>query len=384
MKVLHVVIGLEAGGAELMLRRLVLEQRGSAEIDPVVVSLTELGPIGRELRDAGVEVRAMGLRGAANMVPVLWRLARTIRDVRPDIVQTWMYHADLLGGLAARLAGHRAIIWGIRNTDLFHGAGVSRSLLWIMRLCARLSSSIPRAIVCVAEAARTSHTAFGYAAGKMIVIPNGFADAPLASAEAKTDARRALGIAEDALVIGSVGRFNEYKDHRTFVRAMGEVAASVDASFLMVGRNLDDDNAELQRWIAQTGHPARFLLRGERSDVDRCFAAMDVFCLHSKSEGFPNVLAEAMLAGIPSVATDVGDARLLSDGAAILVPAEDPAALADATTALAVMPSPERERMGLAGRERIRATYSLSRIAARYADLYRRVIAHGPIAPAGH
>ena len=201
------IIGLDTGGAELMLKRLVIEQQRSGTVAPIVVSLTDIGPVGRQLKDSGIDVRAMGLRGMGNVLSVIGRLSRTIRSLRPDVVQSWMYHADLLGGIAARIAGRRAIVWGIRNTELFPGAGVSRSLLWIMRLCARLSARIPRAIVCVAEAARTSHTAFGYAAGKMIVIPNGFADAPLATAEAKVDARRALGIAEDALVIGSVGRF---------------------------------------------------------------------------------------------------------------------------------------------------------------------------------
>jgi glycosyltransferase involved in cell wall biosynthesis len=231
---------------------------------------------------------------------------------------------------------------------------------------------MPRAVVCVAEAARASHAGFGYSPAKLRVIPNGYLDIPQASPEAKRNVRRELGVPDDAIVVGSVGRFNEYKDHENFVQAMGQVASSVhDAVFLMVGRNVDHANCQLQRWIAQTQSPGQFILLGERSDVARCFAAMDIFCLHSRSEGFPNVLAEAMLAGLPAVATDVGDARLLSAGAVSLVPPQNPFALAEATLALIHTPQAEREAIGKAARERIRTAYSLAAIGEQYLELYR-------------
>lgn len=375
MKILHVIIGLERGGAELMLKRLVLEQAEMEGTQPTIVSLTDLGAIGGELRSAGIDVRVLGLRNAGNAIAVVSRLALLIRSLKPDVVQTWMYHADLLGGLAARLAGHRNIIWGIRNTDLYHGAGVSKSLRWIMWICAKLSSSIPSAIVCVAEAARKSHARFGYDAAKMCVISNGFPEGTAPSDRAKSEARSALGIGDEALVIGSVGRFNAYKDHQNFVHAMEMVAQSEPQSlFLMVGRDVDSSNPVLQGWIEATACPQAYRTLGERKDVALCFAAMDIFCLHSKSEGFPNVLAEAMMAGVASVATDVGDARLLGEDLVAMVPPGNPAALAEAVVRLLELSKADRDSLGQGGRNRIAAAYSLERTADRYHRLYDQIL----------
>jgi glycosyltransferase involved in cell wall biosynthesis len=385
MKLFHVIVALHPpGGAELMMARLALHQRDYQGMEPVVVALGETGPLGERLVSAGIEVRSLGLRGVAGIVPAVLRLSRMIAREKPAVVQTWMYHADLVGGLAARLAGHRAILWGIRNTDVFQGAGVSGSLGAVVRLCARLSSRVPSAIVCVAEAARASHIRMGYAPGKMVVVPNGFAVPDVPDPAARAAARAALGIPAEALVVGSVGRFNPYKDQHSFVRAMGEVAAALPrARFVLAGREIGPENALLAEWIAESGHAERFLLLGHQGDIGRCFAAMDIFCLHSKSEGFPNVLAEAMLAGVASVATDVGDARLLAGGWADIVPPQDPPALAAAVLRLAALDPAPREAYGAAGRAHVAAAYGLPRVAEAYRGLYRRVLGGESLASFG-
>jgi hypothetical protein len=118
MNVLHVIIGLRIGGAELMLRRLAAAQRPTT-----VVSMSGVGEVGQMLRADGVEVIALGLRGVWDLPRIFLALFRLLRARRPDVVQTWMVHADLIGGLAARLAGIRAVIWGVRTTDF---SGTSR------------------------------------------------------------------------------------------------------------------------------------------------------------------------------------------------------------------------------------------------------------------
>jgi len=377
MRIAHIIIALEPGGAERMLQRLVLAQKRGGAIQPVVVSLTGLGPIGAELRAGGVEVHALGLSGLRNSAAALWRLKRLLERLHPDLVHCWMYHADLLGGIAARLAGIRAIVWSIRNTDLFYGQGLSRALKPVVALCARLSGVLPAAIVCVAESARASHARLGYASDRMIVIPNGYAAPPPADRAA---ARRLYDFPEDALVIGSVGRFNDYKDQHLFVRAAGRIAEVLpDARFLMVGQGNQASNALLTRWIAETGHQARFRLAGETADVPAALAAMDLFCLHSKSEGFPNALAEAMLAGIPAVATDVGDARRLGGETVDFVPPANQEALAAALVALARTPARDRAARASAARARVTALFGLAAIERLYADLYRRVLAGGNV-----
>jgi glycosyltransferase involved in cell wall biosynthesis len=383
MKLFHIIVALHpVGGAELMMVRLARHQRAHQGFEPVVVTLGDAGALGDALRADGFDVLSLGAGGLGGAIRAVWRLARTIAREKPRIVQTWMYHADLVGGLAARLAGNRNLIWGIRNTDLFPGRGVSRSLGAVVKLCARLSSRLPSAIVCVAESARESHVRMGYAPEKMVVVPNGFVVPELPGADARRQARSDLGLPADALLVGSVGRFNAYKDPQSFVRAMGKVADAVpQARFVMVGRDLDAGNPDLAEWIRETGCRDRFFLLGHRSDVARCYAAFDCFCLHSKSEGFPNVLAEAMLAGVPSVSTDVGDARAMSGGFVEMVPPGDPAALAEAVIGLCTLSDAQRAARGADSRRHIEDHYSLDAVAERYAALYRTILDRGEVGP---
>jgi len=373
MHVLHIIVGLNVGGAELMLRRLILESQRQGEYVHSVISLTGIGPIGTQLRQAGIDVLALDMKSPLQTLQVLCKLSAMIRCRQPGIVQTWMYHGDLLGGLAARLAGHRNVIWGIRTTDV--EAGGTRATTVIMRLCAILSRWIPKTIVCAAEASRKVHVRYGYDSSRMTVIPNGF---DLSMLSASPDERRALrqhcGFTDGELVVGVLGRFNPAKDHRNFVTAAGLLAARhPELRFLLIGRGLDHANEELAGWIAATGHAGRFVLLGERSDVAVCLAAMDVFCLSSRTEGFPNVVGEAMAMGLPCVVTDVGDAAFLVGDTGVVVPKQDPAALAEGVSKIVTMAPGLRTALGQRAQERVRAEFTIDRTRERFNHVYRSI-----------
>ena len=331
--------------------------------------------MGERLREAGIELTVLDFR--LSPLSGFLALLALIRSQRPDVVQTWMYHADMLGGLAARLSGNRSVIWGIRATDL--DSGDARATRAVRKGCAWLSRWVPHTIVCVAEAARRTHAAAGYDDRRMVVLPNGFDMARLAAGHAGATALRSqCGFADDDVVIGSVGRFNANKDQRGFVRSAGLLAQRhAKARFLMVGRDLDQGNAELAHWIAETGHAGRFVLLGERSDVPACLAAMDVFCLSSRTEGFPNAVGEAMAVGVPCVVTDVGDAAMLVADTGIVVPPEDPEALAKGMEDLLTLPVAARRELGRRARDRIESEFSIERACERFEQLYRRVMMKG-------
>jgi len=353
-----------------MLKRLIESHATQPEYEHSVVSLTDIGEIGPTLIRSGTSVTALDIRSAIDVPRVLVRLTHTIRAAQPDIVQTWMYHADLLGGLAARLAGRPNVVWGIRTTDV--SGGTSKATAAIRRVCASLSHVIPRVIVCAADASRRAHVSLGYDEHRMIVIPNGFDPERLAAQpNQRATMRQAAGFAEDDLVIGSLGRYNPDKDQANFVRAAGMLASMRPGfKFLMVGRDVDAGNSALMEAIEATGVAERFALFGERQDVPACLTAMDLFCLHSRTEGFPNVLGEAMTMGLPCVATDVGDARYLLGEAGIIVPARDPRALADALARLADLDADSRAALGLAAQQRILDNFTMSRASARFGQLY--------------
>lgn len=370
-KILHVIGGLEIGGAEMALYRLITGSV-NGKYEHAVVALTPDGPMGDRLLALGIELTTFDFRKAP--IAHFLGLLSFLRRKQPDIVQTWMYHADMFGGLAARLAGNRNIIWGIRTSELT--AGNSKMTVIARRICAWLSSRLPHTIVCVAEAARRTHIRAGYDSARMVVVPNGFDLSRLTADDGQVGLlRRQCGLGDETVVIGSLGRFNASKDQQNFVRAAGLLAQQYPhARFLMVGRDLDADNKELRTWIADTGHADRFVLLGERSDVPVCLAAMDIFCLSSRNEGFPNAVGEAMGMGVPCVVTDVGDAALLVDDAGIVVPKEDSPALARGLERLLAMTPEARRQMGQQARTRIRTEFTMERARERFESIYQRLL----------
>lgn len=375
MLILHIITDLTTGGAELMLERLVEHQGREGRYRHKVISLRTLGQVGPRLQAAGIEVEAMGMNGLGGLVTGFVRLVRRIRQLGPDVVQTWMYHSDLIGGLAAWLAGHRRVLWGVRIMDISSALGVSRSLIWSRRICAWLSRTVPLRILYVAEAARKVHETMGYAAEKSVVIPNGYSVPPLDEVAASRRRRREeLGLAEGAVLIGSAGRFSPQKGYHGFIEAAAATARRFpEARFLILGRDITWENEELAGWIREAGLTDRFHLLGERRNVHDWLAAVDVFALFSLGEGFPNIVAEAMSVGVPCIVTDVGDSALLVADSGIVIRSGDLSGLTNGLERLISAGQGERRRLGDSGRRRVETHYSLSAVAERYAGLYEEM-----------
>jgi glycosyltransferase involved in cell wall biosynthesis len=379
MIIVHVIADLSTGGAEMMLKRLVDAHRETPEFEHHIISLHGLARIGPELQAKGIRVEALGMRGPLDMPKVVAQLARRIRLLRPDILHAWMYHANLLGGLAARIGGRSKVIWGIRATSFDASMGVSRLTTWLRRVSGLASRWLPDVIVYVAHAAREGHEKIGYFQDKGMVIPNGY---PRTAVVSRGEARERLGLPANGVVIGSLGRYNAAKDPRTFIEAASLIAKRhADARFVMVGRGISPGNRELMAWIADHGLEDRFLLLEERKDVDECLAAMDVFCLHSVTEAFPNVVAEAMSVGVACVVTDVGDAALLLGDAGVVVPVRNPIAMAEAISTMIEAGPDVRAAYGRRGRERIATCFSIGAVVRRYEALYRDLVANARYFP---
>lgn len=172
MKVVFIITGLSIGGAEISLLKL-LQGIDRTRFEPEVISLTTKGEIGPRIENLGLPVHALGMKpGLPNPVKFAY-LVRLLRQSRPDAVHTWMYHADLLGGLAVRMANVKALAWSIRNSDLSLGRS-KRTTLLTAKICACISGWLPRHILSCSGRARDMHIANGYDSGKMMLIPNGF------------------------------------------------------------------------------------------------------------------------------------------------------------------------------------------------------------------
>jgi glycosyltransferase involved in cell wall biosynthesis len=384
ISVLHIIIDLNIGGAELMLKRLISSHHAYKCYRHSVISLRQIGKVGWQLQEMGVEVHAMDMRTMMDMPRIFWQLVKIIRKTQPNVIQTWMYHADLIGGLAARFAGNHRIIWGIRGSAIPQGRMSSTQI--VVSLCSWLSRYIPEVIVCCAESARIAHVEKGYDQRKLVVIPNGY-ELSLFNRNPifRLQVRDEFGISQNDLVVGIVGRFDPLKDHKNFVHAANLLASKFDnIKFLMIGRNIDRTNTVLKHWLNESGFAHKFVLAGERADISDCLSAMEIFCLSSSKEGFPNVVCEAMAMGVPCVVTSAGDAAEIVADTGIVVETRDSLALSVALQTMIGLGTEERLRLGKLARLRIERNYSIEKASSRFEDIYNRICQGISIASPGN
>jgi glycosyltransferase involved in cell wall biosynthesis len=358
-----------------MLEKLLLAARRiNPEIEHVVISLGQPGAVASRLEQAGVQLESLGLHGALPSLKKLFWLIRRLRESKfPTVVQTWLWHADLLGGLCARAAGNPRVVWNLRNSMPLLPSTKFRSRA-VARMCALLSGWLPAKIVCNSQAAVRAHCAMGYCVDKCVVIPNGFDLRLFApSVEARRQVRERWAITGEETVVGMVARVDPLKDHATFIRAAGAIAMEVPyARFALIGEGVTTD-VGIRSLLAETQLAGRFILEERREDVQNVMNALDVFCLASKSEGFPNVLGEAMACGTPTVTTDVGDAREIVGDERLVAAVGDPQHVAECILRLLALTPEERRQWGLSLRRTIEARFDIERVWGMYRSLYLSV-----------
>ncbi len=374
IRVCHVITGLAADGAERMMFNLVTRM-DRARFQNEVVSLTTAGDLGGPLAEAGIGVRALGLGRHPASLAALAGLGRRFRQTPPDVVQTWMYHADLIGGVLAQCSGIRRVFWGIHHSHLAWGNNKFLTVA-TAKACALLSRSVPQRIVCCSDAARTAHTDFGYSPERADWIPNGFDTARFRpDEEARLAGRTALGAAESDVLVGLAARFHPDKDHANFLGAAARVRRDhPDALFVLCGRGVNGGNEGLAALLRQFDLSERVRLLDAVRQPERFFAAMDVMVSSSRTEAFPLAVGESMSCGVPCAVTDVGDSALLVGDTGRTAPPRDAAALGNAIGQLLAGGPEGRRRLGAAARRRIEEQFSLDSVVARYQDLYTRAM----------
>ncbi len=371
IKLTFIITGLNTGGAEMMLLKLL--ERLSPEFNPQVISLTDIGAIGERIQALGIPVIALGMSPTVPNPLAFLKLVKLLKQSQPDIVHTWMYHADLLGGIAARMAGESRIIWNIRQSDLSKEKSKATTLL-VAGLCARLSSIIPHRIQSCSVVAKDIHISSGYAPDKFIVTPNGFdLERFQPNPNFRESVRQELGLAANTPLVGVIARFDPQKNHAGFFVAAGYLHQKrPDAHFLLAGSGIDRENSLLMQAIdkAQVSHVTHLL--GLRQDIPQIMASLDVLVSPSSyGEGFPNVLGEAMGCGVPCVVTDVGDSADIVGDTGKVVGRDDMIGLAEAVEYLLSLPSPQRLTLGEQAHHRIQENFEINHVVSLYESLYK-------------
>ena len=378
VRILHIINDLAIGGAEIMLYRL-LSEKSRQRFNPVVISLMDHGSLRQRIEELGIPVYTARMKRGRPTPASIWRLIRLVRQIKPDLIQGWLYHGSLaaqIGSLA--LPGHVPALWSIHYS--INSLSFEKKLTAVVvRFCALLSK-LASHIVFVSRTSQAQHKALGYSIAKSSVVPNGIDTVLFApSDEAKRSVRAELGIPQSALLIGVIGRYHPMKDHANFLRAAALVAQRYpEAHFLLAGRELDRENGALRQLIGELQLENRSRLLGERTDIARLVAALDIFCLSSShGESFPIIVGEAMSSAVPCVVTDVGDLAWIVAGTGRVTPPRDAKALAAACEALLELGPAGREALGLKARSRVVELFSLSRVVAEYEALYEAMLATG-------
>lgn len=381
MRVVHIISGLGQGGAETVLYRLSTAADQSTE--HIVISLGGADVFGPRLEQAGVSVYCLNMKSPWRFLKGLRSLVQLLSDLRPDVVQTWMYNSDLIGGMAARVAGIRAVSWGIRNSgaNLYQGSPKARVIAW---LCARISRFVPSLIISCAENAARRHKQWGYRADIMTVIPNGYdLSRWQLNASVRDQMRAQLGCQADTPLVGSVARWNPLKDHANLLSAVARsVRQHPQLRCVLIGEGMHERNPELMHLIELHQLEEHVLLLGMREDVPALMNALDVHVLSSYAEGFPNVVCEAMAVGVSCVATDVGDAALIVGNEGWVVPPRNAEALSGAiNSAISELGSESWKLRHKHARERVQRLFSLQSMVRAYEQAWQALCQQYPTPP---
>jgi glycosyltransferase involved in cell wall biosynthesis len=371
--VVHVITGLRRAGAENMLAKL-LEVMDAERFRQTVVVLQDKGELGARIEQTGVPVIPLNMKGVFDLPRVVLQMRAFLKKAKPHIVQTWLYHADFVGTLAAKAAGGSRLIWNVRCSNM-NFQDYNPTTRMICSLLARMSA-VPDLVISNSLTGQKAHSELGYHPRAWHILPNGFdTERFRPDAERAAAFRQSLGVGTSTPLIGLPARLDPMKDQDNFLNAAVLLARDLpEAHFVLIGRGLSSDNAEIVSRIAARGLNGRVHLLGERSDMETVMAGLDIVTLCSAyGEGFPNVLGEGLSCGTLCVATDIGDSALVVGPHGRIIPPRRPEDLAAAWREILALGPEIRQKMGMQARQHVIEHYSLLAISRAYENLYATI-----------
>ena len=376
MLIIHIISALPIGGAERSLFNLVSSDSKSQN-SHIVISLSDMGYFGRKISDLGVPVIPLGVKSIFLSFLRLPELYRLISINKPDIIQGWMYQGNIVAWLCKTFFNPKAaLIWGIRHT--LYDIKKEKNMIRLFIFASKLLSKYPNIIVYNSRVSLKQHSAYNFYNNKSIVIDNGFDTNKFYPSESsKKLIRKRLNIIDDKLIFANFSRFHPMKNHKQFINVALRLLKNNNFHFLLVGKDVDNNNLELISLIPSK-YLKSFSFLGARGDVDDLMKATDILCITSSwGEGFPNVLGESMASGVYCIATDVGDSRYIVGDLGIIVPADNEQALYIAMEEASNMSDQERNVIGKKSREKIIDDFSINAMVDSFLNLYTKIRMRG-------
>jgi glycosyltransferase involved in cell wall biosynthesis len=307
MKIAHVITDLNKGGAEFALFRLLRYASQSDNLNThIVVSLSANGYFENEILKLGFKVHSLDFN--KNKFANIIKLYKLIKLEKPDVVQTWMYHSDFIGGLVARSLGIKNVLWGIHHSNLTIKANKISTFI-LIRVLAFLSFFIPKKIVACSKYSIKIHKRVGYK-DIFFYSPLGYDFLEFKfNDDKRTFYRNKWKFKNDDFVVGIVARWDSQKDIKNLISAFSMLQEfNTFIKYVIVGNGLNESNADFLDLITSFRiNRSNLILEGPTGDVQGVLCGFDLKVLSSRGEAFPNVLVEAMLCERNCLSTNVGD-----------------------------------------------------------------------------
>ena len=329
LTIAHIIVGLGDGGAEATLYKLIT---GDKKNNHIVISLTDFGKYGKLLKNNNIPVIKFNFKKNRLNLSGIYKIIKTIKLYKPNIIQSWMYHADLISCMVKIFNPRLKIIWGIRNTT--YKLKESYSRYFISRICSIFSHFVPNIIISCGYEAMNQHKMLGYAKKKIKVICNGV---DLKTFNTKDNLEILLELEKNykinvkKIAIGMVARYDKQKGFDILIEALTKLKRKkIEFNCFLIGTNVDNNNEKLVSLIKKNNLSSSIFLLGQRNNIENIFNLLDITILSSiNGEGFPNVLIESMACGTPCVATDIGDSKYIIDDTGWIACPNDFDSLAD-------------------------------------------------------
>ena len=371
MRVAFFITGLTTGGAELMLYQLIAQQ--PCLQNSLVIGLIGQGELVARFQQLGVTVICLDLKSKHKFKNLI-ALYRHLKQYKPDLISTWLPHADVIGSIYAKLL-HVPLIWGIHATHILskQHSFSSRLSAW---LCIHLFKSLPNAIVCCAQSTQQECARIGYPAERLTFIANGFDTQRFKpDSNAHQQLRQQLKLSPNTLIVGHIGRFSTRKNQLGFLQAAKLMTQQLDhVQFVMLGAEVDNTTTALNQAIAELGLQGVVNLLGLQRNTAPFMAGFDLFVCNSSSEAFPLVIGEAMSCAVPCVANAVGDNAYLIADTGLTTHTNQAAEIAEAALTILKLPNEQRALLGQAARTRITQNFSLQQSSTQYLNLFQQTL----------
>jgi len=361
-RLLFITSSLGQGGAERMLFAL-LRDLDHAQFKATVISLRSGGVYAQQLRDAGITVQEYNFKLDYSSIIQFTQLNRLARETKPDLVIGWMYHGNLVASIVGAIL-RTSVIWNVR-----HALGDPQGDRWSTRILIRASALFSRycqRVIFNSSRSMQAHIKIGYSATRSIMIANGIETARFVQQHIG-QSRAQLRVPVDAKVVGLVARVHPVKDHGTFLRAMVAVRQAIPELWIvLVG--LDTDGPAIRAQLIELGIADRCSCLGARIDTEQIYPALDLLCSSSRSEGFPNVIAEAMACGVLCVATNAGESAEITGKFGAIVEVGDAESMSSQVQRLLRLSPEVRKNLGHQARNQIMDRFSLRKMIAAYSS----------------